>query len=1043
MKTRNEQRSAFSILGVILLSLMMISPAGFAQTVNTTPPANSTGGSGGGGSVVAQPTITITDAGEYFVKFTYFSANAQVAFAAGVPSYRYLAQLQGYNPTLPGEISLGNLASGTALTFQHSTIFEGNNYGPYYSSNASVYQIENLGGNKWRLKVDDGLHIGTWYNDATFEVYKKETGTADLAISGIQMIVPSVDASGKSNVAVYAEVKNAGSATSDKFDIKYYVDEQLAASETGAYGLVAGGIYSDVQIKDVWVLPGTHMIKAVISPYGADASSSNNVLTKSFDVSGVADLAVDSITINRQKYSGEKQLVFVNAIVKNTGNAASGGHTIVRYVDGAYQDQLIDYGILKPGEIKYFTDRTGAYYAPGTHTAKFVVKPSGADSNTANNVAEQQFYVEPVKTDNKAPVISGGSFPSSLKVGEQGTWSITASDPDGTYLYYKIIWGDENWKQPRADPLQSVGTFTHTYSSAGTYTVKITVSDDKGATAETSATVNVGAVPEPSCQTLPLCVQGTTPQFKGYDSNKCAIYECVPVSCTEPRFCSSGQTSQIIGYDSNNCPLYECKVPDVSNKPPVISSVSSPTSLKVGETGTWSISAYDPENGQLSYSIIWGDEPKYYATDSASARLYLQQTTFTHTYYNAGTYNVIIYAKDDKGESARSSATVHVAGKTPQYDKVASSISVEPYNVKAYDSFRVYGKITRYSSDSNDGTMKKYKVITSYSPVKSLSASGQKSVSVRLASENEGWLKVIQDYLTETKQATAAEKKAAAESSRVNEPQMPQSSAQPSSETAATPTISVVTETASEESLETSTDQKRVDYIALAPGQTESVSAYFTASSAGSYYATVRVYEFSSNARRYELVASSSTPFTVQAFVIPNPEPVPVPNPEPVPPAPPASTSSIRIYSGWNQISVPVNAEVSMEKVSAQCNSKPYAWRLTENGYAKSYVLQPGVGYWLRSSGECDYAVSSSSFSQYAPVELFAGWNVVGATSSSLSVSDSTCTITAGPWYYDHSRPKDSPYAYSSTLEPGRAYWIKAASGCAISGEDKPPAPPQ
>ncbi len=45
------------------------------------------------------------------------------------------------------------------------------------------------------------------------------------------------------------------------------------------------------------------------------------------------------------------------------------------------------------------------------------------------------------------------------------------------------------------------------------------------------------------------------------------------------------------------------------NQPPVISGVSGPTTLRVGETGTWTVQASDPENGTLSYSVIWGDEP--------------------------------------------------------------------------------------------------------------------------------------------------------------------------------------------------------------------------------------------------------------------------------------------------------------------------------------------------------------------------------------------------------------------------------------------------
>ncbi|MBI4133186.1 peptidoglycan-binding protein, partial [Candidatus Uhrbacteria bacterium] len=45
------------------------------------------------------------------------------------------------------------------------------------------------------------------------------------------------------------------------------------------------------------------------------------------------------------------------------------------------------------------------------------------------------------------------------------------------------------------------------------------------------------------------------------------------------------------------------------NQPPTINSFSGPTYLAVSENGTWRIEASDPENGTLSYSVDWGDQP--------------------------------------------------------------------------------------------------------------------------------------------------------------------------------------------------------------------------------------------------------------------------------------------------------------------------------------------------------------------------------------------------------------------------------------------------
>ncbi|KKT57055.1 MAG: hypothetical protein UW49_C0008G0017 [Candidatus Giovannonibacteria bacterium GW2011_GWB1_44_23] len=42
--------------------------------------------------------------------------------------------------------------------------------------------------------------------------------------------------------------------------------------------------------------------------------------------------------------------------------------------------------------------------------------------------------------------------------------------------------------------------------------------------------------------------------------------------------------------------------PSSSNLPPVISGVSGPTTLNTGQSGTWTVTARDPENGPLSYN---------------------------------------------------------------------------------------------------------------------------------------------------------------------------------------------------------------------------------------------------------------------------------------------------------------------------------------------------------------------------------------------------------------------------------------------------------
>lgn len=100
------------------------------------------------------------------------------------------------------------------------------------------------------------------------------------------------------------------------------------------------------------------------------------------------------------------------------------------------------------------------------------------------------------------------------------------------------------------------------------------------------------------------------------------------------------------------------------NKPPVISGFSGPTTLAINTTGTWTINASDPENGQLSYQVSWGDERTPYTYPQgvamSAAPVFVQNTTFTHSYANAGNYTMTILVQDSSGQSAKTSTTVKV-----------------------------------------------------------------------------------------------------------------------------------------------------------------------------------------------------------------------------------------------------------------------------------------------------------------------------------------------------------------------------------------------
>ncbi|OGZ80557.1 MAG: hypothetical protein A2360_02245 [Candidatus Staskawiczbacteria bacterium RIFOXYB1_FULL_32_11] len=111
----------------------------------------------------------------------------------------------------------------------------------------------------------------------------------------------------------------------------------------------------------------------------------------------------------------------------------------------------------------------------------------------------------------------------------------------------------------------------------------------------------------------------------------------------------------------NKCIEGKCISSSTTNKPPVISGVSGPTTLNVGQTGTWTITASDPENGILSYSVNWGDIS---TSPSVSISARTQTTTFTYTYYSVGVYKVGFDVYDNAGNATQSIITVNVGNST-------------------------------------------------------------------------------------------------------------------------------------------------------------------------------------------------------------------------------------------------------------------------------------------------------------------------------------------------------------------------------------------
>ncbi len=124
----------------------------------------------------------------------------------------------------------------------------------------------------------------------------------------------------------------------------------------------------------------------------------------------------------------------------------------------------------------------------------------------------------------------------------------------------------------------------------------------------------------------------------------------------------------------------------------------------------------------------------------------------------------------------------------------------------------------------------------------------------------------------------------------------------------------------------------------------------------------------------------------------------------------------------WNMVSVPV--QVTGPKSSLFSTAVSDAFRFVPGtGYQVQTTLSPGTGYWLKFNAAQTIELYGSGISSLnIPVQ--AGWNMIGSISTAVPVSNVTVPGGAGSSFYAYS----GGYVVANTIQPGKAYWIKANS---------------
>jgi hypothetical protein len=192
-------------------------------------------------------------------------------------------------------------------------------------------------------------------------------------------------------------------------------------------------------------------------------------------------------------------------LVSFSGTGLKGGNQyIIDYGDGSNSGPLNAVNVC----MGTLTNPTGCpkvganhiYASTGTYTAALQGYIGCMWSNPRCMIATIPLGTATITvgtTNQQAVSINGLDAPSTLSIGQQGTWTVhVVANSSVDTLHYSVVWGDEqnvasSMMVPKMSTVNNSSTFTHTYQRSGTYTPVFTVTDDAGTNATVSNTITV------------------------------------------------------------------------------------------------------------------------------------------------------------------------------------------------------------------------------------------------------------------------------------------------------------------------------------------------------------------------------------------------------------------------------------------------------------------------------------------------------------------------------------------------------------------------
>jgi len=304
---------------------------------------------------------------------------------------------------------------------------------------------------------------------------------------------------------------------------------------------------------------------------------------------------------------------------------------------------------------------------------------------------------------NGIPVALFTESAETIYVGEEISFNASDSyDPDGSITSYFWDFGDGT---------NAMGvTANHTYIDDGVYTVTLTVTDDRGATASANAIKTVLNRPPIASftESAETVLTGVTIYFDAsgsYDPNGTIVSyfwnfgdgtNATGVTTSHSYADDGTYTVTLTVTDDDGVAGSTQATKTVLNRPSVASFTENATTVFTGEVIHFDAStSYDQDGSIVSYFWDFGD-----GTIGTGVAV-------DHSYADNGTYIVTLTVTDDDGATDAINATKYVLNRSPVASFTQSAETVSPGELISFDASASYdldGTIVSYFWDFGDGT---------------------------------------------------------------------------------------------------------------------------------------------------------------------------------------------------------------------------------------------------------------------------------------------------------------------------------------------------